>query len=384
MNGAAIPLGKIAGIRIRAHTSWLVALFLLTASLSVEFGSSTGRAAPAVAFVTALALFASVVAHELGHSLVARARGVGVSSITLFIFGGIARLESEPRRARDTIAIAIAGPLVSVAIGVAAFGLAGSGVLPATVGEPLAWLGRVNLGLAVFNLLPGLPLDGGQVLQGVLWAWRGDRDRATLGAARAGRAIGWTFIVLGGARAVLGSVFDGLWVGFIGWFLLSTARSYAESVRTRAAVAGASISDAMVARFPSVAATTSLDDYVRGIVASNGRRAHVVLRDGGIAGVVTLERVLQVPRHAWAATAVGDVARGVDAMPVLDARTTLFDALTSIGDAPFAFVTDGTSILGVVDRDHLAAVVGVRVELAASAALPAQGRGASRQTAAWT
>lgn len=380
MNGAAVQLGTIAGIRLRIHASWLLALFLATASLSVQLAPSSGRAAPAVGFVTALSLFASVVAHELGHALVARARGVGVSSITLFIFGGVASLESEPRRARDTIAIAIAGPLVSIALGIGALGVARSGMLPAIAGEPLGWLGRVNLGLAVFNLLPGLPLDGGQILQGVLWAWRGDRAQATLGASRAGRAIGWTFLLLGGARALFGTIADGLWIGFMGWFLLETARSYAEAASMRAALAGASIVDAITARYPIVDARASLSVYLRQVAAADGRRAHVVVRDGDIVGVVTVDHVLRIPREAWDVSAVGAVAASVASVPRFDVRTPLFDVLTTIGAAPFVFVTNPDStIVGVVDREHLADIAGIRVDVLANAHPPPRSR-----APAWT
>jgi Zn-dependent protease len=382
MKAATAQLGTIAGIRPQVHASWLVALLLLTVSLSVELAHSSGRAAPLVGLITALALFASVIAHELGHALVARARGVGVSSITLFVFGGIARLDGEPRRARDLIAIAVAGPLVSIGIGVGTLGLASSGLLPAALGEPVGWLGRVNLGLAVFNLLPGLPLDGGQILQGVLWALRGDRNRATIGAARAGRAIGWTLLVLAGARALFGTLGDGLWLGFLGWFLLAAARSSAETAALRTALEGAPVADAMSTRYPAVDGAASLSAYVRGVIAADGRRAHVVLRGGDIIGVATVERVLSVPREVWDATTVADVAIAVGAMPIVPAGTTLFDVYASIGDAPFAFVRDEASIVGVVERERLANIVAMRVELANSTR--SGGTSRERHATAWT
>lgn len=366
MKPEGVPLGSVAGIPLRVHASWLLALFLATTSLSVELRPVAARAAPALALLTALAFFASLVAHELGHALVARRRGINVSSITLFVFGGIASLEREATRARDAIAIAIAGPVVSIAIGAAALALGHSGLLPRIVAEPLTWLGRVNLGLAAFNLLPGLPLDGGHVLRGLWWMLRGDPLRATVGAARVGQAIGSLFLVLGIVRAIGGSFGDGLWVGFIGWFLVSMARGYADSARLRAALGSAPVSEAMARDYPYVDGRLSLATFVHEVVMRGGQRVHVVALDGAIAGVVTLERVLAVPRHQWAMKTVVEVAAHVKEVPVLAANAPIVDALAQLGDAPLAFVSDGASIVGVVDRDRLASVAGVRLELGAS------------------
>jgi Zn-dependent protease len=200
---AAMQVGTIARIPLRVHVSWLVALFLMTSSLSISLAESAGAFAPFVALVTAIALFASLVAHELGHALVARRCGVGVSAITLFVFGGVATLESEPRRPRDELAIASMGPIVSLVIAGVAASLAFVGAthgLPAVIAEPLWWLARVNLGIAIFNLVPGFPLDGGRILRAAIWAVRRDAFTATMSAARIGRGIAYAMIALGVSR----------------------------------------------------------------------------------------------------------------------------------------------------------------------------------------
>jgi Zn-dependent protease len=221
---AAMDLGTVAGIPLRVHVSWIVALFFMTSSLSVELATSAGRFAPVLALGTVILLFAALVAHELGHALVARRCGVSVSAITLFVFGGAASLESEPRSARDELCIAVAGPLVSVALAVVTYGLARISPTP-IVHDPLEWLARVNLGIALFNMLPGFPLDGGRILRAVLWAWRRDVFSATTRAARMGRGIAYGMISLGLARALLGWSIDGVWMALVGCFLLSAARA---------------------------------------------------------------------------------------------------------------------------------------------------------------
>ncbi len=301
--GGGMRLGAIAGIPLRVHFSWLIALALMTSSLSVELAPSAGRAAPVVALLTALVLFASLVAHELGHSLVARRRGVGVSAITLFVFGGVASLDAEPKRPRDELAIAVAGPVVSVLVGAGALLLARAG-LPPILSAPLAWLGRVNLGIAAFNLLPGFPLDGGRILRGVLWAVRGDAYRATMGATRVGRGIAYGLITLGVVRALVGSIGDGFWIGLLGWFLLTAARSATLDAELRAALGHVRIGDVMIPEAP------------------------------------ILRSMVQKPE-----------------LPAFDWRSSMLDAFARLGDAPFALVTDGERVVGVVDREHLAAIV---------------------------
>ena len=233
----SIRLGNVSGIPIGLH--WSIALIagLFTMALT---GTILPAAAPGFAsaayLTTALAvtagLLASIIAHELGHSLVAQRNNVGVSGITLFALGGVAKLEREPDDPGAAARIALAGPAVSVGIGVAALVagfVAGAAGVSALIAAGLTWLGLVNISLAVFNMLPALPLDGGRALQAAMWKRSGDKDRATVSAASIGRYIGWAIVAFGAWQFFTGG--SGLWTMVIGWFILSSAK--AESMRAK-------------------------------------------------------------------------------------------------------------------------------------------------------
>lgn len=233
----SLRLGTLAGIPVGLHWSIGLIAALLTVSLAGTILPATAPGYAGIAYlVAALAttglFLASIVAHELGHSVVAENNGVGVRGITLFALGGVAKLDSEPRSPGVAARIALAGPAVSVAVGVAALALAalgGAAGASALAVAGLGWLGLVNLVLAVFNLLPALPLDGGRVLQAALWKRQGDQHRATITAATVGRYIGWTIVFLGVWQLSQGGA--GLWTAVIGWFVVATAR--AEEFRAR-------------------------------------------------------------------------------------------------------------------------------------------------------
>lgn len=286
--GATIQIGTVARIPLRIHLSWLVVLFLVTSSLSVSLAPVAGPFAPVVGLVTAMAFFAALVAHELGHALVARRVGVGVSAITLFVFGGVASLEGEPQRPRDELAIAIAGPIVSLVVAGVTFALSLLALPPVLV-EPLRWLARVNAGIAVFNLLPGFPLDGGRVLRGILWAIWHDAYRATNTAARIGRGVAYAMITLGVGVAAFGFIGDGLWIGLVGWFLLSAAR-------------------AAVPPLPTIPANASVATYVNFVMTTGDRRPFLIVDNQRALGAITIERALRVPPQFRQVVTVRDLA----------------------------------------------------------------------------
>jgi Zn-dependent protease len=286
--GDTIQIGSVARIPLRIHASWLVALFVVAASLSLSLVRSAGQLAPLVALVTVAALFAAVVAHEVGHALVARRAGIGVSGITLFVFGGVASLDEEPARPRDEIAIAIAGPIVSALLAVVAF-VASRLPVPPIVAEPLLWLAQVNAGIAIFNLLPGLPLDGGCLVHGVLWTVWGDAHRAKIAAARAGRGIAYALFAFAAVRALSRSPGDALWIGLLGWFLLSTA-------------------NANIAALPTIPANASVATYVRLVTTTGDLRPYLIVEDDRSRGAITIERALRVPPGARSSITVGELA----------------------------------------------------------------------------
>jgi Zn-dependent protease len=236
----SIRLGRVLGIPVGIHWSLLVAGGLLTLNLTAGLGR--GAASLLVAGLAAALLFASVLAHELGHAVVARRNGTETEGITLWLLGGVARLRGRIRSAGAQLRIALAGPLVSLGLAAAfaAAFLAGSVLgVPALVRTALGWLAIVNVVTAVFNLLPAAPLDGGRVLAAALWARHGDEPRAMLSAAKAGRIVGWGLIGLG-AAGVLGVLpVGGLWLALLGWFILSAAAAEARAAIPRTSFAGA-------------------------------------------------------------------------------------------------------------------------------------------------
>ena len=239
--GGTFNLGKLFGIQFRLHFTWFVIFILITTSLSLQFFPASHPDWSmalywVIGIITSLLFFTSVVAHELAHSLVGRANGISIESITLFIFGGVAQMTSEVTNAKAELKMAVAGPVCSLAIG-GFFGL--RWFLSEDVVEPLAvisfWLAYVNVALAAFNLIPGFPLDGGRVFRSILWYFSGNYSRSSRIATRVGQGIGYLFI-LGGILIIFLhpfdlTWFDGIWIAFIGWFLESAASASYRQVR---------------------------------------------------------------------------------------------------------------------------------------------------------
>jgi Zn-dependent protease len=230
---AQVKVGRIAGISIGLHYSWFIIALLIALSLAQHFRAVAPQWSSIVvwmaAVVTGLLFFAALLLHELAHSLLAKARGLRVRAITLFALGGVSQIESEASDAKSEFWIAIVGPITSLVIGLTVLGAAWlAGWLPAT--EPaspvisvLVWLGYINIMLAVFNMIPGYPLDGGRVLRAVIWWITRNADRSTRLAAQVGQTVAFLFILSGLFRFFVGANFGGLWLAFIGWFLLDAA-----------------------------------------------------------------------------------------------------------------------------------------------------------------
>lgn len=260
MNGQ-IRLGSIFGIEVKLHYSWFVIAALVTISLAGQLmAADAGWSGPAIwaaAIVTALAFFAALLAHEFAHALVARARGTPVPSITLFALGGMARMSREASDARSEFWISIAGPLTSILIGAAALGLALSlgwnyDVAPSSAAMAmLVWFGFINIALALFNLIPGFPLDGGRVLRAAIWGVTGNQLRGTVMAAAIGQAVAVVLIVLGILSAFRGSNFGGLWLAIIGLFLSMAGRVEAAQSMLMERLRGVRVADVMAPAPPS-------------------------------------------------------------------------------------------------------------------------------------
>jgi Zn-dependent protease/CBS domain-containing protein len=315
----SLSLGKVAGIDIRIHYTWLFAFVLITWSLASGFfpGSTPGLGAVTywvIGAISSVLLFASVLVHELSHSLVARARGLTVDSITLLIFGGISSITTDPARAADEFLIAVVGPLTSLVLAGLCWALdmaTGGGGAPGAV---LGYLAVANLLLGLFNILPGFPLDGGRVLRAIIWAATGSVQRATDIASYVGQAFGFVLIVWGVARLLTGDVLGGLWTAFIGWFLDSGAQASRQQLAMRSVLRGVPVAAVMDPSVPLLDPDTPVRAFVLDAAVRRGQRALPVVRPGeGLVGIMSLTDAHRLPAEAWATT---PVARAMTPVPL--------------------------------------------------------------------
>ena len=311
---AHITLGRLFGVQIGLHYTWLLIAVLLLFSLAGHWQAMHATWGQgiiwALATGTVLLFFAALVAHELAHAVVARARGLPVRSITLFALGGVAQIEHEATDARTEFWMGVAGPLMSVLIGGLCLGLAWVLGWPVWT-EPvtpllamLVWLGYINIVLALFNMLPGFPMDGGRVLRAIVWWVTGNAVRATRIATRTGQVVAFGFIVLGLIRFLGSAGFGGLWITFIGWFLLSAARaSYAE-MELRESLRGVRVGEVMTRACPLVDGRATVQTFVEDVLLRTGQRCFVVAENDAIAGLITLHEVKALDRARWPSTLV--------------------------------------------------------------------------------
>lgn len=367
---ASIRLGRIRGIEIGLHYTWLLVFALLTYSLAVGvFPSWYPGWDPgtywAVGALASLLLFASVLAHELGHSLVAQTRGVPVVSIVLFIFGGVAQLADEARRARDEFLIAVAGPLVSVVIGVVSLVL---WPIVDDVNQPLGavfeYLAWANLILVAFNSIPAYPLDGGRVLRALLWGTLRNMVKATRIAAGIGVAIGFVFMV-GGLFLVFRSPLSGIWLIAIGWFLQNAAQQSYQQLLIRRFFEGVQASQLMDPDPPVITPDLTVDELVDALLTHNVRSFPVV-ENGQLVGIVTLTDVRHTPRQEWSLRHVRDLMtpreRLILAAPEDDLERILrLMATHEIHQIP---VVRDSQLLGLLTRNALVRFLQLRQELA--------------------
>lgn len=334
---AQVKLGRIAGISIGLHYSWFIIAILITLSLADHFHTVTppwsGTVVWSAAIVTGALFFAALLLHELAHSLVAKARGLRVRAITLFALGGVSQIESEASDAKSEFWIAIVGPVTSVAIGLVCLWVARlTGWLPGT--EPTApavavllWLGYINIMLAVFNMIPGYPLDGGRVLRAIIWGITRNADRSTQLASRVGQTVAFIFILLGVYRFFVGANFGGLWIAFIGWFLLDAARSSYAQVAIMTGLRGRRVTDIMERDCPTVEGYLSVQNFVDEYLLRTGRRCFIVVQNHNVTGLITPHEIKQVNRELWPQTSVQSVMRPLDQVRSVAADTSAIQAL---------------------------------------------------------
>jgi Zn-dependent protease/predicted transcriptional regulator len=357
----SFPIGSIGGIRIEVNYGWIIIFVLFAASLATGWFPSTvpGLGAGtywAMGVVAAILLFASVIAHELAHSLVARSRGLPVKSITLFIFGGVSNLEQEPRRPGDEFLLTVVGPLTSIVIGAIAWpiGLA-IGTNSRVVAGVLIYLGVANVLLGVFNLIPGFPLDGGRVLRSIIWAATGDLRKATLWSARVGQFVAYLFILWGIWLFFTGNVLGGLWLGFIGWFLLSASQAAAVEQAVRTLFRDTTVAEAMRPVVVEVPPDITLEALFDSYLMPYGLRAVPVVDDGRFVGLVTLAGMRHIPRDRWPATTAREVMIPLERLHAVQPQQRLTDVLPLMArqDVNQLPVIQDGRLVGIVARDSI-------------------------------
>jgi Zn-dependent protease len=368
-------VARILGIPIYLHASWLFIFALISYSLKVQFALEHPKwpleQQWAVGLLTSILFFGSVLFHELSHSVVAQHYKIRVVSITLFIFGGMARIGRDPSKAIQEFNIAIAGPLASFFLwGVFAVlrrAIPGSEVLGALSG----WLAFINLRLAVFNLIPGFPLDGGRIFRAIVWGITKNFSRATHIAGAAGKLVAYGIIVYGASFFLKGDWQSGIWLVFIGWFLLEAAQESIAQVTIREALAGLNAADVMSSEIPSVDGHITLEEYGAEVLRT-GRRCHLVLTDDRLVGMMNVHMLNEVPREEWAHNSVQSAMIPREKILWTSPDESLLHLLERLlsADINQMPVVSGTGdgapqVIGMVTRDSILRVMQTRSELGA-------------------
>ncbi len=361
-------LGRIAGIRVGLNWSVLAIFALIAFSLAagrlpLEYPDRSGVAYAVAGLIAAVIFFASLLAHEVAHAVVARRSGLEVDGITLWLFGGVARLGGEANDPGTDLRISGVGPLVSLALAVVFWillvALQALGAEGLEMGV-LAWLAWINLALAIFNLMPAAPLDGGRILRALLWRRRGDRLSATVTATNAGIGFGWLLVALGLFGFAFTAGFGGLWFVLIGWFLINAAQGEKAHAQIRSQLGDLRVGDVMTEDPLVVPAGTSIAEFIDDYMLQRRYTTYPVVGEGQQpVGLVTFEAIRGVPRDARAGTSVMDVAASSGDVATVRAEERLADVLPRMQGAAGGrlLVVDGGRLVGIVSPRDVAYVL---------------------------
>lgn len=360
----SINLGRIGGVQIGINWSWLVVFALIAWSLTVEVfpnqnpGLSTG-AYVAMGIVAVILFFSSLLLHELGHAFRARREGMEIDGITLWLFGGVARFKGMFPSPGAEFRIAVAGPLVTLVLGALFVVLAVVAPLPDAVDGVVAWLGYINLFLLAFNLLPALPLDGGRMLRAALWHFKGDFPWASRVATDVGRGFGYALIAAGVFVLIFQAAWSGIWLAFIGWFLLMAAGAEARYVLAREALAGLRVRDLMVRDPVTVEANETVAEFMDEVAFAHRYTTYPVIDNSRALGLLPFRCVAQVPRLEWEARRVRDCLVPLVRVPVLREDEALVDALGALteSDVNRGLVLEGEHVVGMLSISDIARVL---------------------------
>ena len=361
MFGTSWRVGRIAGIEVRVDSSWVVIALLITYSMylraSILYPELSGGGAVALGILATVLFFGSVLVHELAHAVVSQARGIRVLDITLFLFGGATRARVESRGPADEFLIALVGPLTSALLA-ALFGIVatlGRDVLSTPVVGTFGYLAWTNLLLAVFNLLPGFPLDGGRLLRSAIWKATGSIGRATRVASLAGQAVGWLLVAAGVASLLGGNLAGAIWFAFIGWFLVQAARASYQELQLRDMLRGVEAEDVMAGDLVRIPPELSLQDAVDDYFMRYDHGAFPVDEQGRTIGLLTLRGVRRVPKEQWPTRRVRDhmVPLGDQVVVAPDARMDGVLGKLQDGDAGRVLVVQDGEVVGIITPSDL-------------------------------
>ena len=384
-------VGRVFGIDIRLDWSWLLILLLVVWSLSTTFSGIHPNWSVSLvwgtAIVAALLFFGSVLAHELAHSVVAKARGIPVQSITLFLFGGVSNIQREPKSPGDEFVMAILGPITSLVIGGALLTIAviSSGIQVSLSNTtqtlkqmgPLltmvVWLGSINVTLGIFNLIPGFPLDGGRVLRSILWATTNNLQRATRWAAGVGQTIAWLMIIAGISMTFgvqipfFGTgIGGGLWLAFIGWFLNTASIQSYRQVVIHDVLEGVPVSRMMRLSPPTCSPDCTVSRLVHDHIMGTDDQAFPILDEGRLVGLVTLEDVRKIDHDAWDSTLIQDIMTPVEKLIVVSPDEEAGQALEKLAssDVRQLPVLNNGELVGLLRRRDIIKWLQLHAELA--------------------
>lgn len=351
-------IGSLFGIPLFLDPLWFIILTFVTLNFGLNYLQWGNVLAGSAGLVMALLLFGSVVLHELGHSMVARSQGIKVNSITLFLFGGIATIEEESKTPGEALQVAIAGPSVSIALFVLLTLL--SYILPASslASVMMGDLARINLILALFNLIPGLPLDGGQIFKAAVWKVTGDRFLAVHWAARAGQILGWSAIAAGAALEFsTGELIGGLWLVLLGWFGVRNATNYDRITTLQETLLKLVAADAMTREFRVVDANQTLRSFADlYLLETNTRPVYFAESDGRYRGMVSIDDLRLVERSQWESQTVQSIVQPIAEIPHVTESTSLVEVINSMETQQFPWITvlsPAGAVAGIIDRGDI-------------------------------
>ena len=356
---SAIRIGKLFGIPFYINPSWFLVLGLVTwtygSGLATAFPYLGNGLALLLGLITALMLFASVVAHELGHSFVAIRQGIDVKSITLFIFGGLASLEKESETPSEAFWVAIAGPLVSLML----WGIFETISMTTATSEVfsviLGAIASVNLALCLFNLIPGLPLDGGNILKAIVWKITGNPNKGVVFASRVGQVFGWVAIASGLLPLLLVGSFANFWNLLIGFFLLQNARNAAQVARVQEQLTGLTAADLVASHSPIVSGDLTLRELADEQIVSGQKwyRFLVTDNDGQLLGAISLDHFRSIPKQLWSETLTKEVMRPIAESSIVQANRPLLEVMQLIEKHKLSALTvirDNGVLVGILEK----------------------------------